>query len=667
MESKLSWGIIGAGRIAGVFAEGVAGSDFGDLVAVADIDAGRARDFAGRFDIRAHYADPHDLLGDEQVEAVYVSTPHPFHAEWAVKAAEAGKHVLVEKPMGLNRAEAMAVVEAARANDVFLAEGYMYRCHPQTARLVEIIRDGAIGDVRVIQADFAFDFPFDPAHRLLNQALGGGGILDVGGYPVSLARLIAGVAAGKDFDEPVEVKAVGHIGPVSRVDEYTTACLKFESGVIAQVGTGAQVNMENVARIYGSKGWILVPSPWIPTQSGGTSTIVLHEQGSSEPEEIRVEAEGSPWSIEARAVAAHISDRQLRPPAMTWDDSLGNMMALDMWRESIGLVYDSEKPSAQTQPVSRRPLGVSSSSKMSYGQVEGVGKDVSRLIMGCDNQRTMPHAAVMFDDFFERGGNCFDTAYIYGGGHQERLLGHWMKNRGLREKVVVLGKAAHTPHCYPHYLRPQLEESLDRLQTDHVDIFLAHRDNPEVPVGEFVDAFNQLLRDGLIRSYGGSNWSIERVQAANEYAVSNGLVQPAAVSNNFSLARMLDPVWPGCVASSDPESREWFRRRQLPLLAWSSQARGFFTERAAPDDRSDSELVRCWYSEENFRRQQRARELADKLGVLPINIALAYVLAQPFPTFALIGPRTLAETRAAVVGLEVRLSPQQLLWLDLEG
>jgi predicted dehydrogenase len=343
MESKLSWGIIGAGRIAGVFAEGVAGSDFGALVAVGDIDAGRAQDFAGRFDIRAHYADPHDLLGEEHVEAVYVSTPHPFHAEWAIKAAEAGKHILVEKPIGLNRAEAMAVVEAARANDVFLAEGYMYRCHPQTAELVDLVRGGAIGEVRVIQADFAFDFPFDASSRLLSQALGGGGILDVGGYPVSLARLIAGVAAGKDFDEPVEVKAVGHIGPVSRVDEYTTACLKFESGVIAQVGTGAQVNMENVARIYGSKGWILVPSPWIPTQSGGTSTVLVHRHGSSEPEEIRVEAEGSPWSIEARTVAAHIADRQLPPPAMSWDDSLGNMHVLDMWRESIGLVYDSEK------------------------------------------------------------------------------------------------------------------------------------------------------------------------------------------------------------------------------------------------------------------------------------------------------------------------------------
>ncbi len=347
MEGRLSWGIIGAGRIAGVFAEGVAGSDFGTLAAVADIAAERAADFAGRFSIPAHYSDGHKLLEDARVEAVYIATPHPFHAEWAIKAAEAGKHVLVEKPMGLNHPEAMAVVEAARANDIFLLEGYMYRCHPQTQRLVELIRDGAIGQVRMIQADFSFDFPFDPSHRLLSQELGGGGILDVGGYPVSLARLVAGVAVGKDFDEPSEVKGVAHIGAVSRVDEYTTASLKFQSGIIAQVGTGVQVNMENVARIYGSKGWILVPSPWIPTQEGGISTILLHREGESGPEEIHIRADAGPWLLEAETATAHIADRQAPPPAMTWDDSLGNMRSLDMWRESIGLVYDSEKPEAQ--------------------------------------------------------------------------------------------------------------------------------------------------------------------------------------------------------------------------------------------------------------------------------------------------------------------------------
>jgi predicted dehydrogenase len=344
MSEKVSWGIIGAGRIAGVFAKGIADSGVGVLAAVADIDGARADAFAEEFGIPQRYCDGEELLAEDRVEAVYVSTPHPFHAEWAIKAAEAGKHVLCEKPMGINQAETTAVVEAARANDVFLMEGYMYRCHPQTEKLVELIREGVIGEVRMIQADFAYDFPFDATSRVLDHDLAGGGILDVGGYPVSMARLIAGVARGEDYDDPVQVTGVGYIGPVSRVDEYAFALLAFESGIVAEVGTGVQLELENVVRVYGSEGWILVPSPWIPTQDGGTSTIVVHRHGGPGPQEIAVETEDGPWLLEARTMTAHLADRQPPPPAMGWDDSLGNMRALDMWRESIGLLYDSEKP-----------------------------------------------------------------------------------------------------------------------------------------------------------------------------------------------------------------------------------------------------------------------------------------------------------------------------------
>src|SRR5947207_8248822 len=127
------------------------------------------------------------LLADAQVQAVYIATPHPLHAEWAIKSANARKHVLVEKPMGLNHAEAMAIVEAAIANDVFLMEAFMYRCHPQTRKLVQLLQSGAIGDVRVIHASFAFHWPkpWNPVSRLTSNALGGGGILDVGCYCTS--------------------------------------------------------------------------------------------------------------------------------------------------------------------------------------------------------------------------------------------------------------------------------------------------------------------------------------------------------------------------------------------------------------------------------------------------------------------------------------------------
>jgi aryl-alcohol dehydrogenase-like predicted oxidoreductase len=131
---------------------------------------------------------------------------------------------------------------------------------------------------------------------------------------------------------------------------------------------------------------------------------------------------------------------------------------------------------------------------------------------------------------------------------------------------------------------------------------------------------------------------------------------------------MVDPVWGGCVAASDPTSRAWFEKTQLSLLSWSSQARGFFLEgRAAPDKRDDAELTRCWYSDDNFQRLARAKELAAKYGVRPINIALAYVLRQPFPTFALIGPRTLEETRTSLPGVDVMLSPAEVKYLNLES
>jgi aryl-alcohol dehydrogenase-like predicted oxidoreductase len=273
----------------------------------------------------------------------------------------------------------------------------------------------------------------------------------------------------------------------------------------------------------------------------------------------------------------------------------------------------------------------------------------------------------MFDDFFERGGNTFDTAWVYGGGAQERLLGQWIKHREVRDQVVVLVKGAHTPLCTPRDLSRQLLESLDRLQTDYADLYLMHRDNSEIPVGEFVDVLNEHKSAGRIKAFGGSNWPLERVSAANDYAAKNGRTGFSAVSNNFSLARMVNPPWAGCISASDEQSRAWFARTTIPLLAWSSQARGFFLpSNASPEKTTDPELVRCWYADDNFQRLARVNEMAKKRNVLPINIALAYVLNQPFPTFALIGPRQLSETRTSFAALSIDLTAAELRWLNLE-
>ncbi|HEY3284267.1 MAG TPA: aldo/keto reductase, partial [Armatimonadota bacterium] len=353
-------------------------------------------------------------------------------------------------------------------------------------------------------------------------------------------------------------------------------------------------------------------------------------------------------------------------PAMSVADTLGNLRTTDRWRMAIGLTYDSETLEAESLPASGRPLQRRSDAPMKYGAVKGIDLPVARLVMGTMLEGAtlrVPHSRALFDDYFERGGNCFDTAYVYG---SEVVFGNWVRQRGVRDQVVVIAKGAHTPFCTPEGLTRQLHESLDNLGMTGVDLYMLHRDNLEVPVGEFVDVLNEHLKAGRMKAFGGSNWTLERVEEANRYAEAHGLVGFSAVSNNLSLARMVDEVWAGCVASSDPASLEWLNQHQMPVFSWSSQARGFFS-RANPDDHSDSELVRCWYSEDNFRRLERARELARKKGTLPTNIAAAYVLCQPFPTFALIGPRSLEETRTAMPALDVELTPEEMAWLDLRG
>lgn len=302
---------------------------------------------------------------------------------------------------------------------------------------------------------------------------------------------------------------------------------------------------------------------------------------------------------------------------------------------------------------------------MDFATIPGLDQPVSRLVLGMDNQSDLEASRPVLDDFLERGGNAFDTAFVYKSGAGEKVLGQYLKERGNRDQVVILGKGAHTPHCTPQAIGQQLDISLNRLETDFVDVYMMHRDNPDVPVGEFIDALNQQHAFGHIRAFGGSNWSVARVREANEYAAANNLKGFTAVSNQFSLARMIDPVWAGCISANDPESRAWLEENQITLMPWSSQARGFFVL-GDPSDTSHEELVRCWYSPDNFLRLERAKALAQAKDVEPINIALAYVLHQPFTTLPLIGPRSVAETASSFRALEIELTRGELAWLNLE-
>ncbi|HZX02336.1 aldo/keto reductase [Kribbella sp.] len=658
-DHKLRWGIIGTGNIASRFASQVPTSKTNEVVAVGSRSIDSANAFADKWDIANRHASYEDLLADQSVEAVYIATPHPLHVEWAIKAAEAGKHVLCEKPLAINRAWAEAMIEAAVRNDVFLMEAYMYRCLPQTKLVAQLVRDGELGTVHQIQATFAFNAAFRPESRIFADELAGGGILDVGGYPVSMARLIAGAATGRPYAEPAAVNAVGQVGETG-ADEWTVATLFFDGGITAQISTGVRLADRNQVRIYGSKGYLQIDDPWFG--GDGKPTHVTLYRAGEEPRELSAEP-ALIYTAEAEAVQAAIAAGAKEAPEMSWADTLGNLTVQDQWRAAIGQQYASERDDAIIPTATGRPLTKRADAPMTYGHVPGVDKQVSRLVMGVDNQQTLPHAAVVFDDFVERGGTTFDTAYIYGGGRGEKLLGQWMKSRGNRDDLVVIGKGAHTPHCDPESITRQLHESLERLQTDHVDLYFMHRDNEDIPVSEFVDVLDEHFKAGRIKAFGGSNWSLKRFDEANAYAEANSKQPLTVLSNHLSLARAYDVPWAGCRHVADDESQAWLRERQVALFPWSSQARGFFTGRAKPEDTSDQELVRCFYSDENFRRLDRARELAAAKGVEPTAIALAWLLHQPYPVFPLIGPRHVSETRTSTPGLSVRLTDEEVAYL----
>ena len=670
MTSQHNWGILGAGGIARAFAHGIKTSQTGHAYAIASRDHSKAEKFAADFGFQKSFGSYDNLLNDPEVDAVYIATPHPQHVEWAMRAIEKKKHILVEKPIALNHADAMAIFEAALENDVMVMEGFMYRCHPATAKVIELIKAGAIGDVRVINATFSFHSNSNDESRLFSNEFAGGGILDVGCYTVSVSRLIAGVTMGKDFAEPVEVMGVAQLGTTG-VDEWAVGTLKFENGILAQMACGIAVNQENVVRIFGSDGSITLSNPYPHARTGSDVTpIVVRKYRDNATTDVKVQANVTSYSFEVDAFGHALAQRRREaiPPAPTWADTLGNMKTLDRWRSDVGLIYEQETPKAYRQTTVRgKTLASPSTGAMKYGRIAHLEKEVSRLIMGVDNQVGFPHAAVMFDDFFERGGNTFDTAFVYSGGRLEGMLADWMTVRGVRNDVNVIVKGAHTPYCNPTDLSMQLIESLKRLRVDSADIYMMHRDNPAVPVKEFVDVLNEHVRAGRIKTFGGSNWSPARVAEANEYARKNGQQGFSVVSNNLSLAKMVKPIWDGCIVANDPESLAFFKATQLPLLSWSSQARGFFLPGVAdPSKRDNPEMVEVWYSDDNFERLRRTRELAAKSNASPINLALAWVLNQAFPTFALIGPRTLEETRTSWPALTIELTPEQVTWLNLE-
>jgi aryl-alcohol dehydrogenase-like predicted oxidoreductase len=310
---------------------------------------------------------------------------------------------------------------------------------------------------------------------------------------------------------------------------------------------------------------------------------------------------------------------------------------------------------------------VSGMTTIPQAHLGGLMQPLSRFILGCDNKESWEEGAPVWDHWLSRGGNGFDTAYVYGGGKHEVALGNWIARRGIAKEVVVTVKGAHTPHCTPEAIGRQLAESLERLQLDVAPIYIMHRDNPDVPVGEFVDALNALKTAGRIGVFGGSNWSIERFEAARTYAFTHNLQPMTILNNNLSLAKMVKPVWPGCISSNAVETLHYLRKTKTAHFSWSSQARGYFL----PDELrnrlpEDTRPETCFGSSDNSERRRRAEQLAGQFGVSTNAVAAAWVLAQSFPSFALVGSRSVEEIDSSLQAFDVNLSEHQARWLNLE-
>ncbi|MFF9505579.1 Gfo/Idh/MocA family protein [Streptomyces sp. NPDC014724] len=331
MSRSVRWGVLATGGIAATFTEDLRAMPDAEVVAVASRTDASAQAFAQRFGIPRAYGSWAALAADDEVDVVYVATPHSAHREAAALCLEAGKHVLCEKAFTLNAREAGELVKLARDRGLFLMEAMWTYCNPVIRRMTELVRDGAIGDIRTVQADFGFAGDFGPGHRLRDPALGGGALLDLGVYPVSFAQLLLG--------EPDRVQADALLSPEG-VDLNTAMLLSW-----SQAGASALLNCSIVgdtpvtAAITGTKGRIDFPHGFFYPER-----FVLHRPGQ-EPEEFTAGAAGAGlrgMQFEQAEVARALRAGETESPLVPLDGSLAVMRTLDAVRDRIGVRYPAD-------------------------------------------------------------------------------------------------------------------------------------------------------------------------------------------------------------------------------------------------------------------------------------------------------------------------------------
>jgi predicted dehydrogenase len=325
---KFNWGIIGPGRIAHQFAQGLRVIDDAALYAVASTHPERAQAFAAQYGGAKTYASYEALVNDPQVDAIYIATPHRFHIDNALLCLNAGKPVLCEKPLTVSAAETQQLIETARANKVFLMEALWTRYLPIYQPIREWLEAKVIGDLRLLVSNFGINIPKDPGERWLNPELAGGTLLDMGVYPIAVSQWIM-------KQTPQAFSAQAYLGSTG-VDELTAALLKYENGVISQFNSNFITDGVNDFMIYGSIGHIRIHANfWAATEA----TLVTAEQSVTVSRPFR----GGGFEYQTEEAMRCIRAGLLESPAMSHADTLANMQLMDSIRAAIGLKYPFER------------------------------------------------------------------------------------------------------------------------------------------------------------------------------------------------------------------------------------------------------------------------------------------------------------------------------------
>jgi len=320
MQKKIKWGILGTSYISEVMARAIEESSISELIAIGSRSFIKGKQFCNQFNISKHYEDYHLLLKDDEIDVVYIGLPNHLHKDWIIHAAKAGKHILCEKPFVLSIQEAQEVVSVLNETNILCMEALMYRCHPLTHKLKELIQTNVLGDIKLYNALYTANIAD------IANPISGGSIRNLGCYPISLIRLLTNA-------EPLHLYGSGRMNKQNTSDNQANGILKFANGIIAMVSTADDMDMHWQFDVYGTEGNLkMITNPWLPDRE---NKLILHRHNQN-PIEIQVAAEKSLYTYQIDTISSSILEHNNTViDGVSLQDSLGNIAVLENWLQQI--------------------------------------------------------------------------------------------------------------------------------------------------------------------------------------------------------------------------------------------------------------------------------------------------------------------------------------------